>query len=179
MHNLSMVQALSLWSELEAAFFEENRFGGDTAEIYIYRAMAHSPSISRVDVDRAMSDTSSLIGENIREVYDAANVALHDLFVHFAKTRSARIEIEGKELGEWLKTARFTHRIHVKVTNLNKRKFGTGSTYLMKVPTEPVAIGNLHGDVMEKLKEVECDGPFVQFRVVNGEIEVYAVEEDD
>jgi hypothetical protein len=41
---------------------------------------------------------------------------MHDLFVLFAEKRDAKIEIEGKELGEWLKKARFVHRVHVKVT---------------------------------------------------------------
>lgn len=118
MHHLSMVQALSIWSDLESAFFNENKFGGDTAEIYIYRALTHTPTLGRsggVELDREMNG-SSIFAEGLREAYDNANTALCQLFQHFAKTREALIEVNGQELGDWLKTARFTHRIHVKVT---------------------------------------------------------------
>lgn len=178
MHNLSMVQALSIWSDLEAAFFGKNRYGGNTAEIYLYRALTHCPSLSHDKALDLMSNPGSLIGENIRDAYDDANAALHDLFAHFSRIRSAQIEVEGRELGDWLKTARFTHRIHVKVTNPNERRFTPGSTFLMNVPKEPVAIGNFQADVMQKLEEADIDGPYVRFVVSNDGLEVHAVEED-
>jgi len=121
MHNLSMVQALSLWSDLEAAYYGKNGFGGDTAQIYVYRAMQHEPFVARLaELGRSVHvHTDADIPLDVRlarEAYDTAHESLHALFVHFATTHRARIEVEGRELGEWFKSARFDHRIHVKVT---------------------------------------------------------------
>lgn len=113
MHNLSMVQALSIWSDLEAAYYGKNGFGSNTAEIYIYRAMPYDPIVaSLVGVLPESAHARNIGGES----YDKANASLCALFSYFSKTREARIEIDGCELGEWLKTARYMHRIHVKVT---------------------------------------------------------------
>jgi hypothetical protein len=35
---------------------------------------------------------------------------------HFSKKREAVITVEGQPLGPWLITARYVHRVHVKVT---------------------------------------------------------------
>jgi hypothetical protein len=112
MHSLSMTQALSIWSDLEAAYYGKNGFGGDTAEIYIYRAMPYDPSVARIE---HASTVDIMDGDGAGSTYDRANESLHALFAHFSKTHEARIEVEGRELGEWLKTARYLHRIHVKV----------------------------------------------------------------
>jgi len=95
MHNLSMVQALSLWSDLEAAYYGKHHYGGDVAEIYIVRAMTRDEKL----VDSIMD----------------ANQSLYALFTHFIETHDAIIEINKRELGEWMKTAAFDHRIHVRV----------------------------------------------------------------
>ncbi len=112
MQNLSMMQALSIWSDLEAAYYGKNGFGGDIAEIYIYRAMPYEPSVARIEHASTVDIT---VGVAAGSAYDRANESLHALFAHFGKTHEARIEVEGRELGEWLKTARYLHRIHVKV----------------------------------------------------------------
>lgn len=114
MHNLSVVQALSVWSELERAYYGDNNWGGDTAELYIYRFMPFEPTVARAKPD--VTEQSGFIGDMAREAFDRANESLHNLLLHFSKVREADIEINGKELGEWLKTARFQHRVHVKVT---------------------------------------------------------------
>lgn len=114
MQNLSMTQALSIWSDLEAAYYGKNGFGGDTAEIYIYRAMPYDPTVaSLAGVLHESERARSIAGES----YDKANASLHTLFVHFAASREARIEVEGRELGDWLRTARYDHRIRVKVVS--------------------------------------------------------------
>ena len=112
MHNLSMIQVLSIWSELEAAYYGKNGFGTDTAEIYIYRAMPYDPTVASLSgVLHESERARSIAGES----YDRANESLHALFTHFAKTKNARVEVEGRELDDWLRTARFGHRVHVKV----------------------------------------------------------------
>ena len=109
MHNLSLIQALSLWSELEQAYFNRNGYGSDTAELYLYRFMPHHPGIDGFD-------KGGIFGEIAREAYADACVTLHALLAHFAETRSARIRVNGRPLGPWIKKAGFTHRVHVKVT---------------------------------------------------------------
>lgn len=40
-----MTQALSIWSELEQAYYGDNAYGGDTAEIYAYRLQPADPKM--------------------------------------------------------------------------------------------------------------------------------------
>jgi len=113
MHDLSMTQALSIWSDLEAAYYGKNSFGSDTAEIYIYRLMPFEPLVARVEFG---SSPVGKIGEDaMNSTYRQASESLHALLAHFSKTRDARVEIEGRELGEWLRSACYMHRVHVKV----------------------------------------------------------------
>lgn len=109
-----MVQALGLWSELEAAYYGKNSYGGDTAEIYLYRLMPNDPSAEEAH-RRKNEPSHTIFGQARREQVTNANKALHSLLKHFARTREARIEVNGKELGDWLKAADFDHRVHVKV----------------------------------------------------------------
>ena len=110
LHTITMDQALSVWSDLEQAYYDDSSYDGHTAEIYVYRFMSGAPR----PVDQLNSP--GMFGDMTREVYDIANVAMHDLFSLFCQRRRAQIEVDGVELGEWLKTARFCHRVHVKVT---------------------------------------------------------------
>jgi hypothetical protein len=107
MNNLSMNQALGLWSELESAYYGKNRFGSDTAEIYTYRLMPYTPSAVVASLRLNQWQT---------EAYRTASQTLHNLLLHFQETHDrVRIEIDGKELGPWLKDAINTHRYHVRV----------------------------------------------------------------
>lgn len=119
LHTLSMDQALSLWSELEQAYFGKNGYGGDTAELYLYRFMGACP-VATMHPEK-MAD-SGPVGDTVREDYDTANAAMHDLLKLFAERRDAQIEVEGSELGAWLRTARYTHRVHVRVIPLGRRR---------------------------------------------------------
>jgi hypothetical protein len=105
-----MEQALEVWSHLEQAYHGVHPYGSNTAEVYVYHFMSGAPRPLN------MLESPGIMGELVRESYDTANHAMHDLFVLFGKNRDAQIEVEGKELGEWVKTARFCHRVHVKVT---------------------------------------------------------------
>ena len=56
MKNLSMVQALEIWSDLESAYYGENSFGGDTAELYAYRFLPFSPRATMGKVPQAVKE---------------------------------------------------------------------------------------------------------------------------
>lgn len=114
MHRLSLVQALAVWSELEAAYHGKNGFGSDTAEIYMHTLMPRSPSAEEA-WRRGEGKGCTVFDTAAKELVQDANEALLSLLRHFAKTRKVHIEVNGKELGDWLKTADFDHRVHVKV----------------------------------------------------------------
>lgn len=110
LHTITMEQALGVWSDLEQAYYEDSSYNGRTAEIYVHLFLSGAPR----PVERL--EDPGMFGDMVREAYDNANVAMHDLFLLFVQRRNAQIEVEGRELGEWLKKARFCHRVHVKVT---------------------------------------------------------------
>lgn len=117
MHRLSLVQALALWTDLEAAYYGEHGYGSDTAEVYLYRFMPYSPSGVAALEGRNNGPISS---EVARDMVKDANEALHNLLVHYALTREAHIEVDGRELGPWLKTAGYSHRVPVKVVKRSR-----------------------------------------------------------
>lgn len=115
LHTMSMLQALELWSDLEKAYHGTNPYGSDTAEVYLYRVMPNPPR-------HEWLDKAGIMGDLAREEVQTANVALHDFLALFAKTREASLTVEDKELGPWLKEARFSHRVHVTVTPSRPRQ---------------------------------------------------------
>lgn len=180
MHRLSIVQALSLWSDLEAALYGKNGYGGDTAEIYIYRLLPYvaGERHSTVSLEELIR-SGTIIGNGVRDDYANANASLHNLLVHFAATHDVRIEVDGKELGPWLKTALYTHRVHVKVIDLRARK-PADPRYLLTLD-RPMALGNIFAAVRDKLEEKRLDdeGPVpIEFRPgKDGKVDVFAMEE--
>lgn len=111
MYNLSMIQALGIWSELEQAYYGDNGYGSETAEIYVYRAMPYSPTAH----SRCSNPESSLAKEATTEVVKNANMSLYNLFKMFAKLRHCVITVEGRPLGKWVITSENGHRWHVHV----------------------------------------------------------------
>jgi hypothetical protein len=113
-----MIQALSLWTDLEDAYRGTHGFGSNVAEIYVYRCMPQSSLVANnLGKDNLTGLAREVVGEAVRD----ANESLHNLLAHFAKERKARIEIElgphrFREVGEWLKASGQDHRWHVRVT---------------------------------------------------------------
>lgn len=179
---ISMTQALDVWSDLMAALYGENKYGGDIAEIYLYRLMTFSPTLAssfeQGVIERDMNN-GGIRGEWLCEIVDNANTALHDLLVHFAKQHEAAIEVSGRELGEWLKTARFTHRVHVKVTSLRSDRKPTDPRYLATLD-KPMAIGNIGlklGDALAGKGLDPCTRVTFKPGRTEGTIDVFAEEE--
>ena len=112
MENISMNQALGVWSELWQAFYGENGYGGDTAEVYAYTLMPHIPALAKETTDDAKS---SIFKEIQEETALSAAKSLYALLSKFSKDNECKIEIEGDELGEWLLKTPFRHRWHVKI----------------------------------------------------------------
>jgi len=122
MHNLSMTQALGIWSELEAAFYSKNNFGGDTVEIYAYRLMPRCPTAEKaeaVGVNPHQSD-ASILGEALRDTYRDAARSLRSLILFFEESHANVRVLVRSETGlvpaaVWLSDNFFSHRIHVQV----------------------------------------------------------------
>lgn len=120
MHNLSMTQALSLWSDLETARLGKNGFGRDTAEIYLYRLMPYSPLLDVSKID----EPDSLTGAETRDAFIRANASLRHLLEHFGRTyeKEIRVLVEGREFGPWLARELYTHRVHVRIVSSKKKR---------------------------------------------------------
>lgn len=107
MHNLSMTQALSIWSDLDDAYYGQHGFGGHVAEIYIYRLMARDP-IREARLKPGLDPEPEPRADTIR-----ANESLRALLLHFASMREAMVRVDGRllELWSWPES----HRLHIEV----------------------------------------------------------------
>ena len=134
MHRLSIVQVLSLWMSLEDAFHGSGSYGGDVAEICVFRLMSSNPLAERSREMQAhawakarqgmMRGTTSIVEVEGNAAYLEASETLYNLLVHFAKERCAIVEIEVYqpvggwtfvEVGVWMKKVEETQRWHVRV----------------------------------------------------------------
>ena len=112
---LSVAQALSVWSDLEAAFRGEHSYDDHVAEIYAYRLMQHSPVLAHSGAaDRPEREAIML--------HQAES--LHELLTLFAFQRHAKISIQiwngptsstFRDLGPWVREHPENHRWHVRV----------------------------------------------------------------
>lgn len=144
MDNLTTKQALSIWSDLEAAFYgRATGFGGNTVNIHPWKAVSRWPrkeltlptvgegptEVPVVDpVTRHLYPNTprSEIGldpDLVREAYARAHASLYELFEHYAHECKARIDINGRELGEWVKTLHGLHASSMNVTVTPIRTF--------------------------------------------------------
>lgn len=102
--NISMNQAINLWDELHSALQGKNGYGGDTAEVYLYSMMEHSPSYAR---GHAAMFASSSIEHAGHEIYALVN--------RFEGKHSCFVTMEEGELAELIHPDFPYHRIHLKV----------------------------------------------------------------
>lgn len=107
---LSMVstsQVVDLWEQLMQCLYDDNKYGGRVAEIYIYTMMPHSPAV-------CMNPTSTWA----KEEYFEACQRLHALCVAFAERFEVVVQFEGGESIDYLiadPLDPFTHRVHLEV----------------------------------------------------------------
>lgn len=107
MNHLSHHQLIRLWSELEQAYYGDNKYGGDTAEIYAYEVMEYSPvlCLAQGAFDNQKADA-----------YECAAQTLCEVLAWFAQARECRVRIDGRSLTAWKRDhPPFDHRVHIKV----------------------------------------------------------------
>ncbi len=103
---ISMMQALDVWTDLVEAAGGLHAYGGDVAEIYLYRLLAHDPLIPH-DERREPRAVAR---------YAEANEALHALCSAFEKRTGCVVEFEdGRPMDALLSNPPQTHRIHLRV----------------------------------------------------------------
>lgn len=119
MNNLSINQALSIWSDLEQCYYNDNKYGSDTAELYAYRFMPNSPG---VEIHYLDLPEDNFHYKRSKEAYLEAAKSLYNILVHFAKVRDCKVLVEYgsgfksiEKCEGWLLDEIFCHRIHVKI----------------------------------------------------------------
>lgn len=103
---ISMIQALDVWTDLVEAGLGRHGYGGDVAEIYLYRLLSHDPLIPHDErrEERAVAR------------YREANRALHALCRAFETRTGSRIEFEdGEDVDRLLSDTPETHRVHLRI----------------------------------------------------------------
>jgi hypothetical protein len=103
-----MNQALSIWDDLWQAYYGNNGFGSDTAEIYAYRLMPNCPTLNK------SGETFNLINDEVKT--NAAN-SLVALLKKFCRENECTCEVDGYLIEFWLSHigTHFDHRCHVKI----------------------------------------------------------------
>lgn len=108
MIHLSQFQLIRLWSELEQAYYGDNKYGGNTAEIYAYTVMEYSP---------ALCMARGTFESHKQEAYRQAAETLFDVLQLFRDQRDCSILVDGQPFTDWIgDDPIFDHRVHVKVT---------------------------------------------------------------
>jgi hypothetical protein len=102
---LSLSTILSIWTDLEEARAGQHGYGGDTAEIYVYRLLVHRPA----GVEHELSD------------YQIARRALYQLLEMFKEVHDVAIWLgctrsdDGVLLGPGMLEVDQRHRWHVRI----------------------------------------------------------------
>ena len=109
MHNISMAQAFSIWTELMECLYNDNKYGSDICEIYQYRVMPNQPTLN-------------FDGESMKEMnfatYKRACESLYDLVSYFEQETDTAVDIitsYGSEKIEKILSMGDFHRVHLRV----------------------------------------------------------------
>lgn len=118
--DVSLSQALSVWSDLCDAFHGANGFGGNVAEIYAYRLQTRRPA-AEGGADAVDSLTTSTRADQARQ----AGAALAALLTLFIAERNVHVWIDGAPFARVagaLVREGFDHRVHVRIALRVRRR---------------------------------------------------------
>lgn len=97
------LELLRLWSDLVEAMHGVHQYGGNVAEIYVYRLQRRSPARE--------------LGASTTDEDLAAALVFHSLLSLFRQENpSVRINVNGREFGSWVAMTPNAHRWHVEIT---------------------------------------------------------------
>ena len=121
MQNISINQALDIWSDLWQAYFGKNGFGSDMAEIYAYRLMSYNPTYHRGYHSDIVLRGTETFKKAQEEVCEQAQNSLVALLKKFAAENDCMIEVNGKTVDDWAESEVFDHRCHVKIIHKDEK----------------------------------------------------------
>lgn len=112
--NLSVTQAVDLWSEFERGYRGESSFAGNKIEVYAYRLVPYRPGIH----GRAQPEEGSLLYDDWVELGRQAADSLRDLLLLFREHHEdTTITVEGPHgwvpVSDWV-GQHLHHRVHVR-----------------------------------------------------------------
>lgn len=115
---ISIEQALEIYDELIDAKNGVNGFGGEMAEIYVFRLMPFSPVYSMENEGKCWDEENRMMEKKAAEDF-------HSLCHIFAKKHSVSININDVDMHQWISKVRsgefrFYHRVHVEVKKLSE-----------------------------------------------------------
>lgn len=97
----STLQALEVWDDLVRAYHQRHPYGTDTAEIYAYRLLPHTPSLAIRPDDLAAGVSAS--------------AALSDLLTLFTDRYTCEAIVDGEWFDRTQGLPAQTHRWHVRI----------------------------------------------------------------
>jgi len=109
--DLSTEKILDLWSELEAAYYGRNGYGGTVAEIYAYRCVSGEAA----DFDSYRDRNAVVAGANLTEILRRF-ARRHECVIGLQSgpDEFTTIDIANKSIGP------FDHRIHLEIVDLSR-----------------------------------------------------------
>jgi hypothetical protein len=110
--NLTHNQLIEIYSDLVKAYYCENHYGTNTAEIYAYRMRIDNPG--RLP---GFVDFKSVKEQNIETAK-----TLYEILLKFKEYFPSTIYIENRLLGKWIQNFEFEHRVHIKIIRKDKKK---------------------------------------------------------
>lgn len=117
--SVSAEQAKSVWHELTLCLNDENGFGGDVTEIYLYTVLPWSPRIQATNAvpHLATPGCSPICVQcDARILYQKGCRAIHEIARAFEEENGCRVVFEGGgDLDLLLDEEPFHHRVHLKV----------------------------------------------------------------
>lgn len=121
MHNITIRQALKVWSELEACYYDQNHYGGTTAEIYLYQIAPQSPSyIAWVGSGR--KEDGLFVPDHL-EYEKSAGKTLYSIIKLFEEEKDCHIKIDKLNPSVLLEEG-FAHRVHLTVHRKKEKQNG-------------------------------------------------------
>jgi len=113
MLNISLPDALRIWSELEAALYGTNKYGGTEAEIY---SSAVRPLSVCAWTAYQNQSTSGITYEALVEEATENGKTLYALLQEFKKHHRCEFVVDGVSPEDALLNSPLVHRCHVEVT---------------------------------------------------------------
>lgn len=103
----AMLRFLSVWAELEAAYYGKNGYGGNVAEIYAYCLLVLAPG--------------DPTGEERGDVAARELERMLQMFAHVHEDARFGVEVAHREFSPFFPLERqplpsFSHRIHIQIT---------------------------------------------------------------